>query len=111
MSVDNLSVNITDFRFASTTIPNLFHGFATAGDCLSSACSETDKSGNFKVDFNGTNFLLPSSIPYSFHAHPPCFHSVYKAVMSSDRQQWSGFCGGQCGKCWPTKLYLQIDGC
>jgi hypothetical protein len=106
-----MSVNITDFRFATASIPNVFHPFAAAGDCLSAQCSEDGRKGNFKVDISGTNFLLPNSIPYTFHAVPECTQRIYKESMSSDRRQWSGYCGGHCGDCWPEVFRLLVEGC
>jgi hypothetical protein len=106
-----MSVNINDFRFATASIPNVFHRFAAAGDCFSAHCSEDGTKGNFKVDISGTNFLLPNSIPYTFHAVPECAHRIYKESMSSDRRQWSGYCGGYCGDCWPEVFRLLVEGC
>jgi hypothetical protein len=106
-----MSVNISDFRFATASIPNMFHRFATAADCKSYHCSEYNKKGNFKVDISGTNFLLPNSIPYSHGSYPPCVRRVYKGLMSSDRRQWSGYCGGACGYCWPEVFRLLVEGC
>ncbi|CAB4028025.1 A disintegrin and metallo ase with thrombospondin motifs 9, partial [Paramuricea clavata] len=96
-----MSLDISDFRFSTANTPNVFHRFATAGDCISPDCPEEYRKGNFKVDMNGTNFLLLNSIPYSFHTFPPCAQRVFKGSMSSDRRQWSGYCGGHCGNCWP----------
>ena len=31
--------------------------------------------------------------------------------MSSDRRQWSGYCGGHCGECWPEVFRLLVEGC
>jgi hypothetical protein len=92
-------------------MPNAFHRFATAGDCISPYCSDDHRKGNFKVDISGTNFLLPKSIPYSIDAYPPCAERVYNGLVSSNRRQWSGYCGGYCGECWPEVFRLLVEGC
>lgn len=109
--VDDMSIDIYDFKFATASVANEFDGFATAGDCYSKYCGEDWKRGNFQVDISGTNFLLPDEIPYSFIAYPDCAQQVYKPTMSPDRRQCSGFCGGHCGRCWPTKFYVLLEGC
>ena len=106
-----MKIETHNFKFATTNVPNMFEGFASAGACISPSCDENDKRGNFHVDLNGTLFLLPSEIAYSFNAWPECVRRLYKATMSLDRRQWSGFCGGFCGRCWPKNLYLLIEGC
>ena len=111
LNVDEMSVNISDFRFATASMANLFHRFATAADCISHRCSKEHRKGNFKVDISGTNFLLPNSIPYSHASYPPCVQVVYKGLMSSDGRQWSGYCGGNCGYCWPEVFRLVVEGC
>ena len=106
-----MSLDISDFRFATASMPNVFHRFATASDCISPDCSEDYRKGNFKVDISGTNFLLQNSIPYKFHSHPECVRRIYKELTSSDRRQWSGYCGGYCEGCWPEVFRLLVEGC
>lgn len=106
-----MSIDIHDYKFAIASEKNSFNGFATAGDCLSSSCEESSRKGKFQADLNGTNFLLPSQIPYVFYSHPVCVQKVYKPSMSSDRRRWSGLCGGYCGNCWPKKMYVLIEAC
>ena len=106
-----MSVNISDFRFATASIPNIFRRFAAAGDCFHWGCSEDYRKGNFKVNISGTNFHLPNSIPYVFNSYPECVHRIYKESMSSDRRQWSGYCGGYCGECRPEVFRLLVEGC
>ena len=107
-----MSVDTTDFRFATEGAANVFHRFGSAGDCLSMNCSVDHKKGNFKVDIRGTKFILPKTIPYLYTGFPECVRGVHMELMSSDSRQWSGYCGGFCAKCWPTKPFLLlVEGC
>ena len=106
-----MSVDINDFRFATASTPNVFDRFAAAGDCHSTNCAADHRKGNFKVDISGTNFLLPKTIPYLYTGYPECVKGVHKGLMSSDHRQWSGYCGGFCGKCWPEVFRLLVEGC
>jgi hypothetical protein len=109
-----MSIDIDDYKFATASVNKKFHPFASAGDCVSyhpNYCAENNKKGNFKVDISGTNFLLPNTIPYLHHSWPTCVRRLYHEVMSPDRKQWSGYCGGRCGTCLPKVFHLLVEGC
>lgn len=100
-----------DYRFATSNIIGIFHGFASAADCLSSSCNAASRKGEFGVDVTGTDFHLPQSIPYAFYNYPSCTGKIFYPSMSADRMRWSGKCGGYCGNCWPKEILLGSDGC
>ena len=71
----------------------------------------TTKHGKAEIDLTGTDFRLPTTIPYKIGAWPSCAKVLLHPTMSVDRKKWSVRCGGHCGGCTPDTLSLEIDGC
>ena len=102
-----MHIVINDYKFASTTVPGTYYPFASAGDCESPSCSSAYRAGFFQIDISGTNFRLPKSIQYSFYNYPSCTRKLFDPTMDERRQRWSAKCGGYCGQCTPTAIYLE----
>ena len=99
-----------NYKFATTDVPDVYHPFASAGDCHSRSCTSPYKRGHFQVDFSGTKFSLPQSIQYDFNeAFPPCNRKLHVPTMDKNRQRWSPKCGGFCGACTPAKNIIPVE--
>ena len=80
----------------------------SAGSC---GVYTTRKYGKAEIDLTGTDFRLPTTIPYEIRGWPACAKVLLDPTMSVDRKKWSVRCGGHCGFCIPAFLVLEVDGC
>ena len=106
--LEKMEIALDDYKFASTNAAGVFHEFASAGDCVSTTCDASSRTGKFQVDLSGTTFRMLEPIKYRFRNYPKCTRKVFDPVMEGNRQRWSGKCGGYCGNCSPVAVYLEI---
>lgn len=105
--LQNLSVHLNDFKYATSNIHGVFHTYGSAGDCNRPSC-DANRLGAFSINLTRTGFILSETIPYTHHSHPECAKRIYNSNMNSAKNIFTGACRVHCGRCTPTEIKLIV---
>ncbi|XP_046854160.1 A disintegrin and metalloproteinase with thrombospondin motifs 20-like [Xenia sp. Carnegie-2017] len=105
--LQNLSVDLNDFKYATSNIHGVFHTYGSAGDCKRPSCG-ANRLGAFSINLTRTGFILSETIPYTHYSYPECAKRIYNSNMNSTKNIFTGACGGHCGRCTPSEIKLIV---